>query len=54
MDQVLFAIDPDFSLEDIEEIGRRLNAGGALIASWISSSAGLLDIQGLLVLERLV
>lgn len=42
-------MDPDFPLEDVEEIGRRLLARDALIAGWIPPRAGLLDIQALLV-----
>lgn len=53
MEHVLFAMDPDFPLEDVEEIGRRLVAGGSLIPGWIPPSAGLLDIKALLVSEHI-
>lgn len=51
-DQFLFAMDPRFPREDVEEIGRRLTGSAALVPGWIPPEVGFLDIRALLVSEH--
>lgn len=49
---MLFAMDPEFPLEDVVEIGRQLTASASLVPGWIPPAAGMLDLGALLVWEH--
>lgn len=45
-DMIIIRLDPDFPLEDVEAIGARLMASGALVPGYVPPDAGLLSIAG--------
>lgn len=45
---ILFRLDPGFPLKDVEAIGARLMASGALTPGFVSPEAGLLTVQAML------
>lgn len=51
-DAVLF-LDPNFPLEDVREIGRRLVASGALVPGYIPAQVGFLDIGALVFSDQI-
>lgn len=47
MDSFVVFLDPDFPLDDVEEIGTRLMALDCLVPGFVPPSVGLLDVGGL-------
>ncbi len=52
-EEVVLFLDPDFPLEDVREIGRRLLASGALVPGYIPAPVGFLDIGALVFSEQM-
>ncbi|NKJ02682.1 hypothetical protein [Novosphingobium sp. SG707] len=50
--EFLFRFDPDFPIDDVEEIGRRLTESKALIPGWIVPEVGAFDIRAVVVAEH--
>lgn len=50
---VVFSLDPRFPLEDVERIGTRLMATGALTPGFVPPAAGLLAVHSMLYAERI-
>jgi len=49
---VLFGLDPRFPFEDVEAIGARLMASGALTPGFVPPAAGLLTVRAMLYADR--
>lgn len=50
--EFLFRFDPDFPIDAVEEIGRRLTESKALIPGWIVPEVGAFDIRAVVVGEH--
>lgn len=50
--EFLFRFDPDFPIDDVDEIGRRLTESKALIPGWIVPEVGAFDIRAVVVAEH--
>ncbi|WP_447953227.1 hypothetical protein [Sphingopyxis chilensis] len=50
---VLFGLDPRFPFDDVEAIGARLMATGALTPGFVPPAAGLLTVQAMLYASRI-
>lgn len=50
---VMFRLDPRFPLNDVETIGARLMASGALTPGFVPPGVGLLDVRAMLYAERI-
>lgn len=50
---IAFRLDPDFPRSDVEEIGERLMASGALTPGFIAPPAGLLALEAMLFAEHI-
>jgi hypothetical protein len=46
IDMIVIRLDPEFPLDDVEAIGARLTASGALVPGYIPPDSGLLSIPG--------
>lgn len=52
-EEVILFLDPDFPLEDVQEIGGRLLASGALVPGYIPAPIGFLDVSALVFSEKI-
>lgn len=50
---VMFRLDPRFPLDDVQAIGARLMASGALTPGFVAPGVGLLDVRAMLYAERI-
>lgn len=50
--EFLFRFDPDFPIDDVDEIGWRLTESKALIPGWIVPEVGAFDIRAVVVAEH--
>lgn len=50
---ILFGLDPRFPFEDVEAIGARLMASGALTPGFVPPAAGLLTVRAMLYADRI-
>ena len=50
---VMFRLDPRFPLDDVQAIGARLMASGALAPGFVAPGVGLLDVRAMLYAERI-
>lgn len=50
--EFLFRFDPDFPIDDVDKIGRRLTESKALIPGWIAPEVGAFDIRAVVMAEH--